>query len=449
MAPAAPVGWVVRLGLLLALLGMVGTVGGTFAALTDSTQTGVFAVESAAVPPTAAVASVGDRAWSDLDHDGVADLGEPGMAGVTVTLLDGAGDPLATDVSDAAGTYGFGDLQPGTYRLAFSSLPSGSMLTHQGTVPGDGTDSDPDPVTGRTEPIELAAGEDDRAVDAGVWTPAPALVLETRVAGNDADDPPGPPLPVGSTATFDYLVTNTGNEDLDGLTVTDDQGVVVDCPQVTVARTETVACTGTDAAAEGARCTSARPGDGGGFGRAGHRPRTPRTTPAWTRCSTSRSRSTARTPTRPPTRSCSPPATRSTFSFTVTNIGTEAVAGIALVDGVDPIACPSTKLAVGASMDCTPLAGTAAPGLHTNIATVTGTVATSGDAVGATDSATYFGRIRRPASSRRCSTRPPAGTSTVTPTPVPQGPTTASRRRSRRARPPGSGSPWPTLATSP
>ena len=39
--------------------------------------------------------SAGDRVWSDTDGDGVQDPGEPPLAGVTVTLLDGNGNPAS------------------------------------------------------------------------------------------------------------------------------------------------------------------------------------------------------------------------------------------------------------------------------------------------------------------------------------------------------------------
>ncbi len=66
--------------------------------------------------------------------------------------------------------------------------------------------------------------------------------------GEDADTPPGPTLPVGSTAHFTYVVRNTGNIPLTDVTVTDDKGVIVTClsgnpiPLLRRGRSET--CTG-------------------------------------------------------------------------------------------------------------------------------------------------------------------------------------------------------------
>lgn len=53
---------------------------------------------------------------------------------------------------------------------------------------------------------------------------APAISLQTSVNGNDADSPPGPTIAAGSSATFDYVLTNTGNVAIKGVVVADDNG---------------------------------------------------------------------------------------------------------------------------------------------------------------------------------------------------------------------------------
>lgn len=50
---------------------------------------------------------VGDTVWYDSNGNGVQDAGEPGIAGVTVELLDGNGAVLATATTDADGQYSF------------------------------------------------------------------------------------------------------------------------------------------------------------------------------------------------------------------------------------------------------------------------------------------------------------------------------------------------------
>ena len=53
---------------------------------------------------------------------------------------------------------------------------------------------------------------------------APAVALQTSVNGDDADSPPGPTLASGSSATFDYVLTNTGNVAVSSVVVVDDNG---------------------------------------------------------------------------------------------------------------------------------------------------------------------------------------------------------------------------------
>lgn len=55
------------------------------------------------------------------------------------------------------------------------------------------------------------------------------LSLEVSVAGEDADEPPGPELPAGSQAAWNFVLTNTGNVYLKSVQVTDDQGLVFPC----------------------------------------------------------------------------------------------------------------------------------------------------------------------------------------------------------------------------
>jgi uncharacterized repeat protein (TIGR01451 family) len=50
----------------------------------------------------------------------------------------------------------------------------------------------------------------------------PAIDLEKATNGEDADEPTGPVVPVGSTVEFTYEVTNTGSVELTNVTVRDD-----------------------------------------------------------------------------------------------------------------------------------------------------------------------------------------------------------------------------------
>ena len=52
---------------------------------------------------------------------------------------------------------------------------------------------------------------------------AAAIHIVKLINGQDDDAPTGPHVPVGSTVTFTYVVTNTGNVPLANVTVVDDK----------------------------------------------------------------------------------------------------------------------------------------------------------------------------------------------------------------------------------
>ncbi|HEX4955850.1 MAG TPA: hypothetical protein VF017_20875 [Thermoanaerobaculia bacterium] len=81
---------------------------------------------------------------------------------------------------------------------------------------------------------------------------APGVTIEKLVNGLDADTPPGPSLPVGSAVVWTYVVTNTGDVDLDDITVSDDHGVAVSCPATSLAVGVSMACTASGTAVAGA-----------------------------------------------------------------------------------------------------------------------------------------------------------------------------------------------------
>ncbi|MGB3008578.1 MAG: SdrD B-like domain-containing protein, partial [Chitinophagaceae bacterium] len=144
------------------------------------------------------LASLGDRVWRDDDKDGIQDTGEPGVAGVTVTLYQNGSDGLpgtlddvlvGTTITDAYGIYLFDNLAASTnaatsYNVGFT-LPANYQFTTQTNTQVTGTSnatnttttsggstaangSDASTTTGRTGSFWLAAGEAERGTDAGL-----------------------------------------------------------------------------------------------------------------------------------------------------------------------------------------------------------------------------------------------------------------------------------------
>jgi protocatechuate 3,4-dioxygenase beta subunit len=116
------------------------------------------------------IASLGDTVWEDTNGNGIQDAGELGIAGVTVTLYDsGTNNPVGTpQVTDADGFYAFTNVDPGSYYLIFSDLPSGYEFTLRDQGSDDTADSDPDPTSGQTAAFDMQSNQNDPTHDAGL-----------------------------------------------------------------------------------------------------------------------------------------------------------------------------------------------------------------------------------------------------------------------------------------
>lgn len=148
----------------------------------------------------------GDLVWADVNRNGLQDPGEPGVAGVTVTLQDADGADMLTTTTDAHGQFSFSHLPDGVYRVCFDAarLPA-QYADYQLTkaLAGEpGRYSAPDPATGCTAPSELKPGHiDDSTLDAGLAPPVNKIAArvwsDLDRDGTQAPQEPGiPGVPV-------------------------------------------------------------------------------------------------------------------------------------------------------------------------------------------------------------------------------------------------------------
>ncbi|MGX7358918.1 SdrD B-like domain-containing protein, partial [Dolosigranulum pigrum] len=88
---------------------------------------GLVEVQPEVAEPERKVYSIGDKVWVDSDKDGVQDLGEQGLANVTVKLVDEFGN-VQTTTTNRNGEYRFDNLDEGTYQVIFQT-PEGYEAT--------------------------------------------------------------------------------------------------------------------------------------------------------------------------------------------------------------------------------------------------------------------------------------------------------------------------------
>ena len=211
---------------------------------------------------------------------------------------------------------------------------------------------------------------------------APAIDIEKKTNGQDADTPTGPILVTGNTVTWTYTVTNTGDVTLTGIVVNDSEEGVISCPQNSLLPGENMVCTKTgtagvgqyenNATATGNSPTGAGVGDSDPSHYFAEAP------------AIDIEKNTNGEDADDPTGPIVPTDSNVTWTYTVTNIGNVTLSNIIVSDNVEgTISCPKDTLVPGESMVCT-LDGTAVAGQYENNATVTalspiGTQVSEGD----------------------------------------------------------------------
>ena len=136
----------------------------------------------------------------------VTNTGNVPLANVAVS--DDKLGPITSFTGDANGN-GLLDLtETWTYTTTATALAG--QQTNTGTVTAQDANNPPGTTVSDDNP-------------ANYFGDAPAINIVKFVNGQDADTPTGPHVAAGSTVTFTYVVTNTGNVPLANVAVTDDK----------------------------------------------------------------------------------------------------------------------------------------------------------------------------------------------------------------------------------
>lgn len=177
--------------------------------------------------------TIGDRVWRDHNANGLQEIGEPGIAGVSVTLLYTDGTPVAAEsvgaaqtiATDANGLYLFTDIAPGSYVVQIVR-PAGMVNSPalQGNNPA--IDSDIDPITQRSGVVSQISGGVDLTIDAGFYiTGAIGSYAWMDISSDgvrDAGEPPAVGVVVHLLRAGETTPLLTTTTDAEGLFLFDD-----------------------------------------------------------------------------------------------------------------------------------------------------------------------------------------------------------------------------------
>ncbi len=141
----------------------------------------------------------------------------------TVVVRDDNGTTATAD--DFNATFVSGDTNSNsrldigeTWNYQATRVVTAGQYTNIGTASGNPVDAQGADIAGITDPTDT-----DPSNHFGAAT---SINVVKSVNGQDANTTPGASLGVGTTATFSYVVTNTGNVALGTVTVRDDNGTV-------------------------------------------------------------------------------------------------------------------------------------------------------------------------------------------------------------------------------
>jgi uncharacterized repeat protein (TIGR01451 family) len=112
--------------------------------------------------------NIGDKVWEDTNANGIQDVGENGLAGITVTLYNSIGGVSATTTTDSLGNYLFSNLLVGTYTVGVT-VPGSWAISPYLAGSDTALDSNIQVGTGRSANIVLLGGQNILTIDAGLY----------------------------------------------------------------------------------------------------------------------------------------------------------------------------------------------------------------------------------------------------------------------------------------
>ncbi len=202
--------------------------------------------------------TVGDLVFNDANNNGTKDVGESGISGLTVELLNSAGasfSPAVTTTTNASGNYGFLVYSPGTYKMKVT--PNGTYPLASSSV---GTDNATDNNNDGTQSTQgtpstsfaftLSAGAEpgvsggvtnvETTIDFG-FRACPTITPAALAAATVGTAYAGSVAATGGTGSYTYAVTSGALPAWASLNTS--SGAVTGLPNNTVAATFTITAT--------------------------------------------------------------------------------------------------------------------------------------------------------------------------------------------------------------
>ena len=162
------------------------------------------------IASVAANGQIGNLVFDDRNGDGIHQAGEPGLAGVVVTVKNAAGATVYTTTTTASGAYEATGLPAGTYTVTFDAS---AVANHKPSPTGPGLDNlGAGPITVTLTGDGHGGTTSNNAVDFGA-TPISKLEIDKTVDAATAAH--------GDTLTYTVTVKNIGIVDLTNVAAND------------------------------------------------------------------------------------------------------------------------------------------------------------------------------------------------------------------------------------